>query len=42
MLRFYYPSIDIDNLTDDEWCKLIAEMDYVLKHNGTLLNKDNG
>jgi hypothetical protein len=42
MLRFYYPQVDIEGLSDDDWCRMVSEMDYVLKHNGTLFNKENG
>ena len=35
LLRFYY-KIDPGTLTDDEFCKLVGDMWYVLKFTNTL------
>jgi hypothetical protein len=40
MLRFYYPNINVDKLTDNQFCKLASEMFFVLKFNGTLQDKN--
>jgi len=41
LLRFYYSGIDVDNLSEDEEAKLIAEMDYVLHFTGVLVKTKN-
>ena len=35
LLRFYYPMVDLDNLSYNEHARLIAEMDYCLHYNGS-------
>jgi len=39
LLRFYYPRIDIDKISDTMYCKLIAEVFHVLKYTGVLQEK---
>lgn len=34
LIRFFY-RVNPDTLSDNEWCKRIAEMDYCLEYNGT-------
>ena len=38
-MRFYYPRINIDKISDTMYCKLIAEVFWVLKFTGTLQDK---
>ena len=39
LIGFYY-KIDPNTLTDNQWCKKVAEMQWVLKYNGTLTEND--
>ena len=38
MIRFYY-RIDPDELTDDEWCYKVQELDFVLNYTGKIQDK---
>jgi len=41
LIRFYY-RCNPDKLSDQEWCKRVAELQWILKYNGTLVKKENG
>lgn len=38
LIAFYY-RINPNKLTDTQWCKKVAEMDFVLKYTGILTDK---
>lgn len=40
LIRFYY-NVEPRKLSDNKWCKLVCELDWVLKYNGTRV-ENNG
>jgi hypothetical protein len=41
LIRFYFHE-NPDKLSDSEWCKRVAELDYCLEYNGVRIKKENG
>ena len=41
LIRFFYRE-NPNKLSDTEWCRRVAEMDYCLEYNGTRIPKIDG
>lgn len=41
LLRFHYPFLDVDKLTDDEWAYRVAELHWVLLKENILQKKND-
>ena len=41
-MRFFYPMVNVNKLSVDEYCELQAEMDYLVKIGVIKLNYENG
>jgi hypothetical protein len=39
LIRFYF-KVDPERLSDNKWCQLVEELDFVLKYTGQLVPKD--